>query len=233
MKQPKVIFLDAVGTLFGIRGTVGEIYSAIAANSGVESSPQLLDLAFYQSFKNAPPLAFSGVDTLAVMDLEYHWWKTLAQETFSQVELLDKFRDFDVFFRELYDHFSTASPWFVYEDVFSSLNHWQKQGIALGIISNFDSRIYEVLDLLGLTHFFSTITISSTTGAAKPDSKIFKVALEKHDCKPDQSWHIGDSLKEDYEGAKSVGLQAFLLQRNPATPHGKQVINTFEDLITL
>ncbi len=27
---PKVIFLDAMGTLFGIKGSVGEIYRAIA-----------------------------------------------------------------------------------------------------------------------------------------------------------------------------------------------------------
>ncbi len=36
MEKPQVIFLDAVGTLFGVKGSVGAIYSQIAADFGVE-----------------------------------------------------------------------------------------------------------------------------------------------------------------------------------------------------
>ncbi|HAC65559.1 MAG TPA: hydrolase [Cyanothece sp. UBA12306] len=230
MKQPKVIFFDAVGTLFGVQGTVGEVYSAIASNMGVESCPESVNLAFYQSFKNAPPLAFSGVDHPQVIDLEYNWWKTIAQETFNYVGVLEQFADFDAFFKELYHHFSTASPWFVYDDVLSCLKYWQGQGVDLAVISNFDSRIYQVLEILELTYFFSTITISSTTGAAKPNSKIFTAALKKHNSQPHQAWHIGDSFKQDYQGAKSLGIQAFLLERNNQTNNSKEVISNLNNL---
>lgn len=37
--RPKVIFFDAVGTLFGVKGSVGQIYRAIAADFGVEVAP--------------------------------------------------------------------------------------------------------------------------------------------------------------------------------------------------
>jgi putative hydrolase of the HAD superfamily len=84
----------------------------------------------------------------------------------------------------------------------------------LGIISNFDSRIYQVLAELGLEYFFRSITISSQTGAAKPDAEIFQIALQKHDCSPAQAWHIGDSKKEDYQGAKALGIEAFLIKRS-------------------
>lgn len=40
MKKPKVIFLDAVGTLFGVKGSVGTVYSQIAQDFGVEVSPK-------------------------------------------------------------------------------------------------------------------------------------------------------------------------------------------------
>ena len=46
MQQPKVIFLDAVGTLFGIKGSVGEVYGQIAQKFGVEVSLEELDRAF-------------------------------------------------------------------------------------------------------------------------------------------------------------------------------------------
>ena len=46
MKKPKVIFVDAVGTLFGVKGSVGEIYRQIAQEFGVEVSAQILDENF-------------------------------------------------------------------------------------------------------------------------------------------------------------------------------------------
>jgi len=213
MPKPKVIFLDAVGTIFGTRGSVGEIYSAIASREGIDISAQKLDQAFFKSFKVSPPLAFQRADILAVPELEYQWWKQVAYNTFSQAAEIDQFPDFDDFFAELYDYFARADAWFVYEDVFNSLKCWQSQGIELGIISNFDSRIYEVLELLELRNFFSSITISSMAGFAKPQPEIFKLALEKHDCTPQEAWHIGDSKNEDYFGALNVGIKAFLLER--------------------
>ena len=214
MKQPKVIFLDAVGTLFGVKGTVGQVYSYLASQVGVSCDPQKLETAFFQQFKLAPPLAFPGVDMMEVSELEYQWWYQVAYETYEQVEVMDEFVDFDSFFRHLYDYFATPHPWFLYTDVFPALECWKKQGIQLGIISNFDSRIYEVLDLFGLTNFFQTITISSTTGTAKPHPNIFIEALNKHQCYPEDAWHIGDSKKEDYQGAKAAGISPFLLERN-------------------
>ena len=52
MKQPKVIFLDAVGTLFGVKGSVGEVYSYLASQVGVNCDASLLETLFYQQFKN-------------------------------------------------------------------------------------------------------------------------------------------------------------------------------------
>ncbi|MGK7915391.1 MAG: HAD-IA family hydrolase [Prochloraceae cyanobacterium] len=213
MEQPKVIFLDAVGTLFGVRESVGEVYSAISRQVGVDVSASAVDLAFSQSFKASVPLAFPGIEPEKIPQLEFQWWQAIAQATFARVGVLDQFSDFNDFFRQLYAHFATSEPWYVYSDVFPSLTNWQEKGIMMGVISNFDSRIYQVLELLGLKNFFSSITISSAVGAAKPDRKIFTTALDKHNSIAQQAWHIGDSFKEDYYGAKAAGIKSFLLQR--------------------
>lgn len=232
MKKPKVIFFDAVGTLFGVKGSVGEVYSYLASQVGIKCDPQTLETAFFKQFKKADPLAFREVDIMKIPDLEYKWWYRVAYDTYQEAEVMDQFKDFDGFFRQLYDYFATPHPWFLYTDVFPALQHWQKQGIPLGIISNFDSRIYEVLDIFGLTNFFQTITISSTTGAAKPDPYIFIEALKKHQCKPEEAWHIGDSKKEDYEGAKCVGLNPFLLERNEKIDRSNYtIIDSMERLV--
>lgn len=212
---PQVIFLDAMGTLFGIRGSVGTIYSAIAAEYGVQVDAGSIDRAFYNSFKQISPLAFQSVETeKKLAQLEFFWWEKVVQSTFTKLGKLSEFTDFSAFFSELYAHFATQKPWYVYPDVIPSLENWQHQRIQLGVISNFDTRLYKVLELLDLDRFFSSITISAEAGAAKPSPNIFRIALEKHDCISRQAWHIGDSFTEDYEGAKKVGIRAFWLDRS-------------------
>ncbi|PSF39508.1 hydrolase [Aphanothece hegewaldii CCALA 016] len=214
MNKPKVIFLDAVGTLFGVKGSVGEVYGTIAASFGVYVAPTLLNEAFYQSFKASPALAFPNVELSKVPQLEFLWWKVVAYSTFTQVGVIEQFINFDDFFGKLYDYFAQPEPWIVYPDVIKSLIRWQNQGIELGIISNFDSRIYSVLKQLNLADYFSSVTISSEVGFAKPHQQIFTIALDKHDCLAEQAWYIGDSLTEDYYGAKAIGMNPFLIKRS-------------------
>jgi putative hydrolase of the HAD superfamily len=213
MQQPKVIFLDAVGTLFGVRGSVGEAYSAIASTFGVKASPTALNDAFFQAFSTAEPLIFPETDPEEIPQCEFEWWRLIALRTFQNVGVLNQFEDFTDFFDQLYNYFATDQPWFIYPDVLPALSTWQKAGIQLGIVSNFDSRIDLVLKALKLDEFFISVTISTRVGAAKPEPKIFATALEKHRCHPREAWHIGDSLKEDYHGAKAAGLRAILLDR--------------------
>jgi putative hydrolase of the HAD superfamily len=213
MQQPKVIFLDAVGTLFGVRGSVGEVYSAIAQRFGVTVSTDSLNQAFVQAFAATNPPVFPGCYPDEIPQCEFEWWRVIAQRTFQQAGVLHQFADFDDFFDELYNYFATAEPWFIYPDVLPALQAWQRIGIEMGIVSNFDSRLDYVLEALNLKEFFTSITVSTQAGAAKPDSRIFSIALQKHLCEPQEAWHIGDSFTQDFQGAKAVGIRAILLER--------------------
>ena len=223
-----IIFLDAVGTLFGVGGSVGEIYQKFALQWGIDVSPTNVNQAFFQSFKAAPPMAFPGVEPEKIPELEFEWWCDIAAETYQKVGVFDRFSDFRKFFAELYDYFATAAPWFVYPDVEPALTQWREQGIKLAVLSNFDSRLYPVLTALKLTDFFADITISTQVGAAKPDRKIFATALQKCDCSPEEVVHIGDSFTADYEGAINVGIKAFWLNRNTVSQPN---INQFATLL--
>jgi len=213
MKRPQVIFLDAVGTLFGLRGSIGAIYSNLASQFGVSVEPATLNRTFVQSFRGAAPLAFPGTEAEEIPEREFAWWWAIAAQTFQEAGVLNQFTDFSAFFSALYAHFATTEPWFVYTDIQTNLEQWRNQSIELGVVSNFDSRIHTVLPGLGLADFFTSVTISTEVGAAKPDARIFAAALKKHHCLPDAAWHIGDSFKEDYEGANAAGLRGILLRR--------------------
>jgi putative hydrolase of the HAD superfamily len=237
MRSPQVIFVDAVGTLFGVRGSVGEQYAKIAAEFNVSLDPQLINRAFYQAFQAAPKIAFPNLPQSDIPLAEYQWWRSLAQQTFSQTGDLINFLDFEAFFKRLYTYFATAEPWFIYGDTWLALDSWKQQGITLGVLSNFDSRIYAVMKALRLEDYFTTITISTEIGAAKPDCLIFEAALTKHQIErsPAFAWHIGDSFGEDYLGATNVGITAFWLDRDrqPTTNPAKQAARTIDKLTSL
>ena len=173
-------------------------------------------------------MAFPEAESAKIPELEFEWWCKIAAETYKKVGVLEQFSDFRSFFRELYDCFATAEPWFVYPDVKPALTQWRESGIKLAVLSNFDSRLYRVLEALKLADFFSNITISTEVGAAKPDSKIFSAALQKCNCTIEQAVHIGDSFTADYEGAINVGIKAFLLNRNTIS---QPEVNQFATLI--
>lgn len=212
-KHPQVIFLDAVGTLFGVKGNVGTIYADIALQFGVDVSAAALNRAFFQSFRAAGTPAFDATDPADRQRKEVAWWLAIVTNTFKQADALHQFSDFAEFFAALYAHFATAAPWVVYADVKPALERWQQMGIPLGVVSNFDSRLYSVLQSLALESFFASITISTEAGAAKPDPTIFAIALQRHHCSPNAAWHIGDSFEEDYQAAKAVGIRGIWLRR--------------------
>ncbi|SRR5579883_110299 len=210
---PQVIFLDAVGTLFGVKGSVGEVYAEIARQFGVDVPAATVNRAFFQSFRAAGMPAFAVTDRAEIQAQEMAWWRAIATDTFTRAGVIHQFSDFAAFFAALYAHFATAAPWVVYPDVLPALERWQQMGVPLGVLSNFDSRIYAVLKALNLAAFFASVTISTEVGVAKPDPQIFAIALQKHHSPPAAAWHIGDSFEEDYQAAKTAGLRGIWLRR--------------------
>jgi putative hydrolase of the HAD superfamily len=208
----KVIFFDAVGTLIEISGCVGEIYGRVAREFGFKAEPRILQLNFERSFRRQPPLAFpAGTPEAALAELERGWWRNLVEAVFTD---LGSFPRFDQFFDEIFERFRGREFWRVYDDVAPALTELKRRGFSLGVISNFDTRLYDVLRACSLDHFFDSVHVSTRVGAAKPDSAIFQAALNYHAVEARKAWHVGDNLREDVEGAIAAGINAALLDRD-------------------
>src|SRR5882672_3053061 len=115
VRQVKVIFFDAVGTLIETSASVGEIYSRVAREFGFEAEPQILQQNFASSFRRQPPLAFpAGMPESSLAELEKGWWRDLAQAVFDGLGPFPRFEDF---FVEVFDRFRGREFWHVYPDV--------------------------------------------------------------------------------------------------------------------
>jgi putative hydrolase of the HAD superfamily len=80
----------------------------------------------------------------------------------------------------------------------------------LGVISNADGKIAEVLERSGIADCFETITDSGIVGHEKPHRAIFEAALRSLGVAPQESLYTGDVYSVDYLGATSFGMRAVL-----------------------
>jgi len=101
-----------------------------------------------------------------------------------------------------------------FEDVVPAMNLLRLQGLGLGIISNMDRNGDELLESMGLTPYLDFAVTSKEVGATKPHPPIFLAALEKAGVEPDEAIHVGDQLTSDVQGARAVGINPVLVDRD-------------------
>jgi putative hydrolase of the HAD superfamily len=200
MKYRAVLF-DAAETLFTTRGSVGEIYGGVARQYGSQASADAIQAAFLRNFRGAGPLSIQD---------QKRWWKDVVYRVFNEVGMIE---NFDQFFDQVYDKFRDSQGWVLFPETVEVLKELKSLGLKLGVISNFDSRIYSVMDSLGIRQFFDAITLSSETGYSKPDSEIFAAAVAALGVPASATLLVGDSPQDDVEAGMRAGLSAILIDR--------------------
>jgi len=205
----KAVFFDAAGTLFDAREPVGHTYARIARQHGLTADDAAVSAGFRRAFSSTPGLAFGpGRRADEIRRLEREWWYGLVRRSF---EGLGEFDSFDAFFEELFAYFGDPASWAPLPGAHSLLQNLKDTNLKLGIISNFDARLYPILEGLELRPFFDTVTISSEAGYAKPARQIFATALSALEVSGAEAVHIGDSEHMDVRGAQDAGLRAILI----------------------
>lgn len=209
----QAVFFDVGGTLFYPYPSVGQIYHEVAARHGCRVEPEKLEKLFREAWRRRDGL--SSLVAQSSEKIERSWWRDLVEEVFSCAEPV---RNFDVFFDELYDVFGHPDSWRLFPETVDILKQVKSQGKILGAISNWDSRLFQLIKGLGLEGYFDFVLASAVFGASKPSPKIFQEALRLASLSVDQAIHIGDSFEDDIRGANGVGMQAILIDRHHAEP---------------
>lgn len=83
------------------------------------------------------------------------------------------------------------------------------RGVRIGILSNSEGRLAELLAEIGLADVFAAIVDSGRIGLEKPDPRIFAHAKVALGVDPDHpAIHVGDSWDADIAGARGAGWRA-------------------------
>jgi putative hydrolase of the HAD superfamily len=190
---------------------LGEIYAEVLGRHGVEVPPaeagRLVRIVWQELACVADP---SRDRFTSHPEGPAGWWKRFLERLCEHLEAPPPSRFAAA---ELFARFARADAWEVYPEVPETLAALRGQDLRLGVVSNWDTRLPDILDRLGLSPFFDALIYSSAVGAEKPDRRIFEAALRSLGVRAGEALHVGDGRLEDVEGAQAVGMHSLHLTR--------------------
>ncbi|MEO6601376.1 MAG: HAD family hydrolase [Polyangiaceae bacterium] len=92
--------------------------------------------------------------------------------------------------------------------MFELVAHLSASGVPVGIISNSEGRLAELVEELGHTALFPVIVDSGRLGIDKPDPRIFQHAAGLLGVPLSELVHVGDAWEADVLGARAAGAEA-------------------------
>jgi putative hydrolase of the HAD superfamily len=202
----RVVTFDAAGTLIRLLNPPGRTYAEIARLFGYELDPDRVQESFRITWTTfAPPPERASPQP----DDDRNWWQELVARTIEAAGY--RITPFDDYFAAVYQAFAQPGVWELFPDVQPILAELSRLGLHLGVISNFDRRLYAILASLGVRDAFEHVIISSEIGVRKPAAGIFRAAAQRFNVELNEMLHVGDERDLDFRGARAAGLEALLV----------------------
>lgn len=208
------VTLDAGDTLLYCNPTPAQIYAEGLSRHGRPVSADEVGPVFQEAWARLQRRTAPGRDRYSSVDGgERAWWGAFLDEVLG---LLGHDAPAKALLDDLYAAFSRPEIWHLFPDTVPALEGLRSCGVRLAVVSNWDRRLPTILDGLGLTAWFDHVTVSSLEGVEKPAPEIFVRTAAALDVAPARMLHVGDSPREDYQGAIGAGLEARLIDRRAA-----------------
>ncbi|MHA2244478.1 MAG: HAD-IA family hydrolase [Candidatus Hodarchaeales archaeon] len=214
MFRYRVIFFNAGGTLLQLKGTTFPIlYSRLISRFlDRKVTPDEVYQAFRKAetwvlFRRKPGLLFTDLDQRKYQNVFYGQLGIKSRKKINQIE------------RKIAEQLEMD---FVLEKGAKMLLSILKQKYQIGLISNWDDSMRDILQDLGILDYFDSITLSEDVGVSKPDLEIFRSALaDFSDIKPKETVYVGDDYQNDIIPAQKMKMFAILYDKGSAGMHGR------------
>jgi putative hydrolase of the HAD superfamily len=116
----------------------------------------------------------------------------------------------------------------LFDDVLPSLQDLRSRGLKLGLLSNTARDLDVFAEHHGLD--VDAVLTSRQHGKTKPHESIFRRLLELLDVAPGEAAMVGDTVEDDVEGARAVGMRAVLLDRDGRHPEIEDRLTDLREL---
>ena len=134
-------------------------------------------------------------------------------------------------FKSLWDYFSCPGAWQVFDDAMPAIEALRRREIFVAIGSNFDDRVKNICESLGLTSVVDRLFWSSCLNHAKPSQRFFRAIEDEIGARPCEALMVGDSQANDVNAARAAGWSAVLIDRRDVLRSNAGVISDLRDVI--
>ena len=119
--------------------------------------------------------------------------------------------------REIYEEWAACQHFELYDEVPAVLGEIAAAGIRIGLISNTHRCLTTFQSHFELQGLIAATVSSSEHGFMKPRPSIFAAALQQIDVPAGDAVMVGDSVRQDVDGALRAGMRAMLVHRSTDT----------------
>ncbi len=236
LEKPKCIVLDVGDTLLHIQKSPAHVYHSILEKHGF-LPPGIPLEQLYSVFRiamkemNSKPNPDHRDRYVIHPEGNDGWWKELILRFLQKMNPQISNTPSEEVFLEIFQVFDDISAWRIEKGFPLLVVYCKRESISLGIISNWDLRLRNILSKLDLIPYFQFILISAEFGYEKPSLKIFEEAERFAGCKGNQLVYVGDKPELDYYPPRERGWKSFLISKEPR--EGLDCIHTLSELIEL
>jgi putative hydrolase of the HAD superfamily len=210
----RAILFDAGETLVHPSPSFPELFtSVLAADGHVRTDRDVLD-ASATVFHRFSEAARDNELWTTSPDRSAAFWKGVYERMLEALGLpgADGLRD------RLYATFTDLTNYALFDDVMPMLDRVEALGVTLGIVSNFEAWLEDLLGHLGIRDRFPVRAISGLEGVEKPDPVIFERALERSGAAAAETAYVGDNPEFDVDPARALGMTPVLIDRRERFP---------------
>lgn len=210
----RAILFDAGETLVHPSPSFPELFTRVLADEGHERTGGDVIEASKAVFHRFSEAARDGELWTTSPERSARFWKGVYERMLEVLDLqgANGLRD------RLYATFTNVSNYALFDDVEPMLAALAGPDIALGIVSNFEAWLEDLLGHLGVRDRFPVRAISGIEGVEKPDPVIFERALARMGVPADRSVYVGDNPEFDVDPARALGMTAVLIDRRGRFP---------------
>jgi putative hydrolase of the HAD superfamily len=207
MTNPRAVLFDVDFTLCRPGPELSaERYARIAARHGVT-----LDVGRYDDAREAAALNLKRHPELLHDDTIWH---RFTEEIFLGMGGPEEIASGCA--TEIEQGWEVSENFELFEDALPVLDELRAARLRIGLVSNGIRDLAEFVAHHRLD--VDAIVDSRTHGRVKPHPTIFQAALDRLEVDAPDAVMVGDSLEEDVEGARALGMRAILIDREERHP---------------
>ena len=209
----KAVFLDIGGTVLETNESSHEVYAEILKWHGydvtIDEAKGWLDAARVEARR----LPTGRGDGFTIVAEHERARRDLMIESFLRRAGVGN--GFNALLEAIHQSWVGTKVFPIYPDSAQALRALREAGLIVGAVSNWESRLPDLLASHGIRDCFDFVISSEAVGYVKPGPRLFELALERAGVTPDQALYVGDDPELDVSVPEALGIRSVYVRRRP------------------